>query len=179
MIVPGDFNACRAWLVPEEGGLSDDPEDPGGRTFEGITQAEYDAWCRLHNQPPGDVAKATEATVTAIYQQQYWMPYCALLPPGVALVFFDTSVVQGQHIAVVFLQRSLGIEADGHFGLITAASVKDINNGGVRSRDVIIEMTSLRLSRFKGTKNFKRFGKGWLARADACQTLALKMAGVL
>ena len=178
MTVPSDFAACRAWLIPEEGGLSDDPHDPGGRTYEGIEQTEYDAWCRLCHMPPGDVAKASEAVITSIYRVQYWIPYCSTLPPGVNLVFFDISVNQGQNPAVVFLQRSLGISADGHWGVITAAAVKDINNGGAISKEVIEEMTALRVSRYKGTRNFKRYGHDWLKRAADCQTLALKMAGV-
>lgn len=173
-MIPSDFNACRAWLRPIEGLKSNDPDDPGGKTYEGIEQREYTAWLALHGQPPADVFKASDATITAIYLAQYWQPYCSLLPPGVNLVFFDTNVNQGQVVAVTFLQRALGIEADGHWGVVTMAAVKGIK----QLVPVITDMTAMRVHRYKGTKGYWKFGKGWLERADECQALALKMAGV-
>lgn len=178
-MIPGDFAACRAWIRPEEGLRSNDPDDPGGKTYEGVTQREYDSWCMLHGSPSGDVYKASEATITSIYQQQYWQPYCPLLPPGVALVFFDTNVNQGQGVAVTFLQQALGIIADARWGLVTAAHVKNINQpGGMNSKDIIVDMTAMRVHRYKGTRNFWKFGHDWLARAARCQAQALLMAGV-
>lgn len=176
-MVPGDFAACRAWLRPIEGLKDDDPDDPGGRTYEGITQREYTAWCRLHNSPPGDVWKASEATITSIYFASYWNPYCPLLPPGVALVFFDIDVNQGRDVAVTFLQQALKIPADGHWGVVTQSAVKDINQGGVTSRDVIDAMTTMRVHRYQGTRGFWKYGKGWLERAAECHDMAMKMAG--
>lgn len=185
MVVPSDFAACRAWLRPIEGLKDNDPDDPGGKTYEGITQREYSAWCLLHGSPAADVFKASDATITTIYQAQYWNPYCGLLPPGVNLLFFDTNVNQGQSVAVAFLQRALGIIADSHWGVVTMAAVKGINRPGpnngpplITSKDVIAEMTAMRIHRYKGTKGYWKFGKGWLERADECQALALKMAGV-
>lgn len=182
---PSDFNACRAWLRPIEGLKSNDPDDPGGKTYEGITQREYDAWCHLKGSAPADVFQASDATITAIYQAQYWQPYCSLLPPGVNLVFFDVHVNQGQVPAVTFLQQALGIEADGHWGVVTMSAVKNINQPGPNngpplneSKNVIREMSAMRIHRYKGTKGYWKFGKGWFERAYECQALALKMAGV-
>ncbi|HEX8838259.1 MAG TPA: glycosyl hydrolase 108 family protein [Candidatus Acidoferrum sp.] len=151
-----------------EGGKDDDPHDPGGRTNEGIEQREYDAWCRLHNTSSGDVWNASEPTLTEIYRVQYWNPYCDFMPKGVDLVFFDINVNQGQHFAVVSLQQALGIEADGHFGLVTAATVKDIKDPA----DVVRSMTAQRIHRYHGTAGFPRYGDGWLYRAADCQKIA-------
>ena len=38
-----NFQACLAFTLKYEGGKSNDPRDPGGRTMEGVTQATYDA----------------------------------------------------------------------------------------------------------------------------------------
>lgn len=180
MAVPSDFDACRAWLKQPgiEGGYT---VDQGGPTMEGIEQADYDAWLHLHGQAPPypPVRNANEATLTAIYKAQYWNPFCPLLPPGVNLVFFDIDVNQGGGIAVVFLQRSMKITADGKFGLQTASAAKSINGpNGVSAKEVIDEMTSLRIHRYHGTRGFAVDGKGWLARAARCQKLAYQMAGV-
>lgn len=178
--VPSDFNACLDWLWPQEGGYSVDPVP----TNMGIEQDELDAWCHLHGSPTIDVKDITKPTATAIYRASYWNPYSPLCPPGVNLVFFDTSVNQGQAAAVVLLQRALGIESDGHWGVITQAHVKNINqpgpNGGPAlntSAGVIHEMTEMRIHRYKGTRDFKKYGEDWLRRAGECQALALRMAG--
>lgn len=180
MPVPSDFQACRDWLKSPgiEGSYT---VDQGGPTMEGIEQSDYDAWLQLRGQHPPypSVKDAGEATLTAIYKAQYWNPFCPLLPPGVNLVFFDVDVNQGQSVAVLFLQRSLKIVADGKFGLQTAAAVKSINQpNGVAAKDVIDEMTALRIHRYHGTRGFAVDGAGWLSRAAKCKALAYKMAGI-
>lgn len=177
MTAPSDFAACRAWLMTEEGGYSVDPVP----TFEGIEQADYDGWLTLHGvkAPFPSVKNADEATITAIYKAQYWSPYCSFIPPGVNLVFFDTNVNQGQGIAVRFLQRSLKIVADDKFGVQTAAAVKSIGQpNGPTAQYVIDTMTALRVYRYHGTKDYAKYGEGWLKRAAACQKLAYQMAGI-
>lgn len=176
----GNFTACRAFLKRPriEGGKDDDKRDSGGRTNEGIEQREYTAWCKLHGSPAGDVWDASEITLTEIYRVQYWNPYCDFLPKGVDLVFFDINVNQGQHFAVVSLQQALGIEADGHWGVVTAAAVKDIDvDGHPTAKMVIDSMTVQRIHRYHGTRNFNIDGKGWLYRADDCQKVAEAMVG--
>lgn len=176
----GNFGPCRAWLKQDgiEGGKDDDKRDPGGRTNEGIEQRECDAWCHLRNLPKIDVWDASEDMLTEIYRVQYWSPYCDYLPKGVDLVFFDVHVNQGQRVAVEFLQQALGIEADGHWGLVTAAHVKDIDAGGnyPTSKMVIDSITRQRIHRYRGTRNFDLYGHGWLSRADRCEVLGYTMA---
>lgn len=180
MNVPSDFQACRDWLKQPgiEGGYT---VDQGGPTMEGIEQADYDAWLTLHGVKPPfpSVKDANEATLTAIYKSQYWNPYAPMLTPGVNLVFFDIDVNQGQGIAVVFLQQALKIEADGKFGVQTAAAAKNIGQpGGALAKDVIDVMTNLRIHRYHGTRGFAKDGAGWLNRARRCHDLAYKMAGI-
>jgi lysozyme family protein len=164
-MLKSDFPVCRAWL-----------QQPG---FAEITQREYAAWCALHGSPAGDVVKASPDTITAIYRSQYWNPYCPLLPAGVNLVFFDIAVAQGQDTAVRILQQALGIEADGHFGVVTAAAVKHMNRPSSVSSELVIRMmTSARIHHYRGTQNFELEGKDWTDRAYRCQAVAFTLAGV-
>lgn len=151
----------------------------------GIEQEELDEWCYLHKSPTIDVKDITKPTAMAIYQASYWNPYCPELPSGVNLMFFDTGVNQGVRIGVVFLQQALGIVSDGHWGAVTQANVKRIDAPGpndgpplVTSSLVIRSMATMRIHRYRGTKDFKKYGKDWINRVGACQVLALKMAGV-
>lgn len=171
----GNFPNCRAFLKRPriEGGKDDDPLDPGGRTNEGIEQREYTAWLHLHDQPDADVFRAPEVTLTEIYRVQYWNPFADHMPFGVDLVFFDTSVVQGGGYAISCLQRALQVEDDGHFGVITGSALKRLDSAGALS--VVQHMTAQRRMRFRSTRGFRRFGDGWLYRADDCQKVATLM----
>ncbi len=43
-----NFAASLAFVLQDEGGNDDDPDDHGGRTSRGITQRVWDAWLQLH-----------------------------------------------------------------------------------------------------------------------------------
>jgi lysozyme family protein len=172
----GNFSHCLAFVLVWEGGNDDDPDDPGGRTSRGIEQSEYDAWCHLHGAPKGDVWHAPDGTIAEIYQQQYWLPYCDMLPAGLDLMYFDTAVNEGPGKAVSFLQLALkGLDVDGHFGLRTAAAVKSITD----VRGVITTMSVRRAAHYESLAMYNRkmvkFFKGWMSRNRACLKRALEM----
>jgi lysozyme family protein len=107
-----------------EGGFSDDPRDPGGPTQWGITQAAYDGFRRRTSRPPAPVTALTEAEAEQYYRTQVWEPaHCALLPAALAIAHFDGSVHAGLGPALMILQRTLGVEADGRWGPVTARAV--------------------------------------------------------
>lgn len=165
------------WVLESEGGNDDDSDDPGGRTSRGITQHEYDAYCRVQKLPIGDVWKAPEIAVTHIYQGSYWMPYCPTLPPGVDYIFFDDSVLSGLHAAVLMLQRGLAacgqhqVVADGHIGLITSDAL-----GKVDHRALIKAMSVERTRVYRHTRGFWKYGRGWLSRVAFAEKNALSIA---
>lgn len=173
----GNFRACLAFDERKdiEGGNDDDPQDPGGRTSRGITQTEYDAWQVLHKAVKGDVWKAPQATIDAIYEHSYWNPYCDLLPRGLDLMYFDTAVNEGAHEAVLFLQRALKITDDGHFGVVTAAAVRVISDSPVRVANFVKYMADERRAAYHRMRRFRRFGGGWLARVAKCEQASLEM----
>lgn len=103
------FDSALNFVLAREGGLSDNPADPGGRTNHGITQHVYDAWQDRVTLPHGDVATIPMETVKAIYLDQYWTASGAEgLPDGPALAVFDSAVNLG-----VLRARTLWQEADG------------------------------------------------------------------
>jgi lysozyme family protein len=57
--------AVLPFVLRWERGLVDDPEDPGGRTNQGITQRVYDAWRRRQGLPAQDVESIADAEVKA------------------------------------------------------------------------------------------------------------------
>lgn len=161
-----NFDASLKAILAAEGGNDDDPADRGGRTSRGITQREYDAWCRLHHTVPMDVWKISDDTVKAIYFSQYWSPWGDRLPTPIDYLFFDCCVNHGYHQAAKILQRALGVTADGWVGLITynaAAQVKDIKAFIDR---FVAEHKRVYDAIVKAHPSDIKFRRGWMNRAD-------------
>ena len=124
-----DFDTSVAFTYIDEKGNNDDPADSGGRTGDGITQREFNAWCKLNGAPSQDIFTVPwQPTKVKIYHEQYWMPYCDKLPSGMNYLFFDTNVNSGLHEAALILQRTLGVAADGHIGVITLAAAQTVTD---------------------------------------------------
>lgn len=118
-----NFTKALAWVRESEGGNDDDPADSGGRTSRGITQREWNAYCRIVGLPASDVWKAPDGAIDDIYHRSYWNPYCPTFPPGVDYLFFDHSVLAGPVRATLALQQALGVHADGHIGVVTSGAL--------------------------------------------------------
>jgi lysozyme family protein len=99
-------------------GYSVDPLDPGGETKYGISKNE---------NPSIDVANLNWDDAQAIYYKRYWLAgHCDQLPGCVGALHFDGCVNNGVGEASKFLQRAVGVSADGVIGPQTIATV---NNG--------------------------------------------------
>ena len=120
-------------VIDREGGFVDHPDDPGGATRWGITQAvaQSDGY-------RGDMRLLPRARAAEIYRRLYWInPWLdrvAERAPALAAELFDTGVNMGPGVAAAFLQRALNalnrgasdypdIAADGAIGPRTLASM--------------------------------------------------------
>ena len=176
-----NFRACLAFDERKDIEGGNDVGTPAlgdPRTSRGIEQFEYDAWCHLHGIPGGDVWKAPQPVIDAIYENSYWQPYCDLLPRGLDLMYFDTAVNEGPGKAVPFLQRALRIVPDGHFGIVTASAVKAISANVDYVKLAIQVMAVERRDDYHRLRGFRRFGNGWLARVTKCETASMEMLNV-
>ena len=91
------FDQALAFVLLREGGLVDDPADPGGLTNFGISQ-------RAH--PDVDVRHLTREGAAVIYRTAYWEAAgCDQLTPGMALVVFDSAVNCGVSRAQEWLSQ--------------------------------------------------------------------------
>jgi lysozyme family protein len=119
------------WLDLElafEGGLVDDPDDPGGRTNKGITQRTYDDWRKRRGLSARDVADIANDEVEAIYHERWLSVGADKLPEQIAIVAADAAVHHGAVQAIRFLERSVGhAKVDGRLDpdLIVAARTAD------------------------------------------------------
>lgn len=91
-----NFEACLAETLKWEGGYSNHPDDPGGPTMRGITQAEYDRWRKKQGKSKRAVSKIADDELRTIYKTEYWDKlHCDSAPTGFDLCLFDAGVNSG------------------------------------------------------------------------------------
>lgn len=154
-----NYAACVAFTRKQEGGNTDTPGDPGGRTGRGgITHATYDAYRSSKGLPTQDVFKISDEEIADIYAIHYWNPiYGDRLPAGQDLALFDYAINSGPAKA----NQSRILAGDGDVPTL------------------IHRICSERLSFLHSLGTWSRFGPGWGRRVAACEATALKMAGAL
>lgn len=167
------FSRALPIILKYEGGKVDDPQDPGGRTNQGVTQRVYDAYRVTKSAKMRDVYLMEDAERDEIYRRQYWNAVKGdTLPPGVDLAVFDGAVHSGSVQSIKWLQRSLGFQGgdvDGHLGTMTAAALMsaDLDHDAL-----IADICAERLAFLKRLKRWKRFGNGWTARVQGIESIA-------
>jgi lysozyme family protein len=166
-----DFAQSLKFILPDEGGNDDDPDDHGGRTSRGITQHEYNAWRMEQKLPIKDVWNMSTAEMTTIYHDEYWEPWCNSFPVGTDYLYFDMAVNAGPHEATLVLQRALGVTDDGRIGPVTRMAVKTAN-----VRALIDRYTQMKRN-FYLSLHQPKFIHGWLNRCDDVHSNAISMLG--
>jgi lysozyme family protein len=117
------FRLCLAHVLKSEGGYVNHPNDKGGATNKGITQAVFSEYLKSRGLPVESVREITPADVERIYATRYWnAAKCREFPPKVAAVLFDAAVNHGVTKAIKLLQRALGLAEDGIVGPKTLAA---------------------------------------------------------
>lgn len=102
------FNNVIKHILKWEGGCSDHPNDPGGRTFMGITTER----ARLNNYT-GDVCEMPYSMVLEIYKKDYWQNRAAYYAWPLDLAIMNTEVNSGGGRARQFLDRMSANQIDG------------------------------------------------------------------
>lgn len=135
------------------------PQDPGGATRYGIT---IDSARRYidSDYTVKQLKNITLQEVTDFYYKHFWnSPRINELPPYLASFIFDCAVNHGQRQAIRFLQRSLGINADGVIGNQT------LKHSELADPLTVCKEVASRRAYFYGRlSTFNTFGLGWSRR---------------
>ncbi len=151
MTYTSEFRYAVEEVLRSEGGLVDDPRDPGGLTNYGISKRAY---------PSLDIAKLTRDDAIAIYHRDYWLAAkCDQLPPALGVVVFDAAVNQGVSRAIQMLQSAIGVTVDGVIGPQTISRAK------LAPKTALVAFTTERILHYAGLPTWKTYGKGWTSRA--------------
>jgi lysozyme family protein len=161
------FLASLPFVLRWEGGFVDDPDDPGGRTNQGVTQKTYDAWRARRGLDQRDVKLIGSDEVGAIYETDYWMPpRCDLLTRPLDLTQFDTAVNMGVRRSVRILQTALRCGVDGQFGPETKGAVAACDVGATAGAYCQVREDVYR-ALVRNNPKLGKFLKGWLNRLNA------------
>lgn len=154
-------------LFREEGGFTKDPDDPGNwtggskgvgelkGTKYGISAAQY---------PSLDIENLTLDDAAVIYRRDYWdVCKCDHLPWPLSLFVFDAAVNQGCDARAGFaaqklLQKALNLPQDGILGPRTVAAAAKARPWHAA------RFMAFRAMRYQGTRNYDKYGEGWLTR---------------
>jgi lysozyme family protein len=165
------YDAALSRLLVHEGGYTNHPADPGGPTNFGITIADYRRYVKP-NATAADVRAMRVEDAKAIYRAQYWNAMrCDELPAGLDYAVFDFGVNSGIGRAVKFLQRLIGVAADGRTTDAVLAAVR-----GRDAPDLVARLCDERLAFLKQLKTWPVFGPGWGRRVAEVRAVALTMA---
>jgi len=157
-------------MLASEGGFSNHPSDPGGRTNLGVTQATWENWIGRQSDE-SEMRSLTADKVEPMYRKKYWDAVRGdELPTGIDYLMFDFAVNAGAGRAIKTLQTSIGVAADGAFGPITMAAMKSYE-----PVKLIERFSQAKEDFYRSLNTFDVFGKGWLNRVAKVKAEALKM----
>lgn len=166
-----NFDKIFPLLLEEEGGWVNNPDDPGGETNLGITWPVLREAIDLKHVPPDTTIKnLLPDQAKVIYFEFYWKPIKGeQLPLPLGWYVFSSAVNQGVVPATKMLQRALNLPQDGIFGVATLQAA-------IKSRIWHANrFMAFRAMRYTSTRNFDKFGEGWLIRTFSEVTKGAKL----
>lgn len=157
------FDDCMAEVLPHEGGYVNHKADPGGETKYGISKRSY---------PKVDIASLTVEDAKAIYRRDFWAAIRGdELPAGIDLVTLDPAINSGPKRGIGWLQKGLGIMADGMMGPVTIKAAR-----AAQPVEAIQRASAARMGWLRGLKTWGTFGRGWSRRVAAIEAASVRMA---
>lgn len=175
------LNKALAFILEREGGLVDNPKDPGGITNHGISfrflkqlapeLADIDG---DGDVDADDIRALSEKETRALYKSEFWDALkLDLLPGCLAIVTMDTAVNMGKRRAVKIVQASLRVQGemvlvDGLMGPATREAIENVESG-ILLKDVIAQRVWAYLSLCRRNAKLKTFLFGWLNRVEALE----------
>lgn len=118
------FTEIIRYILVEEGGFVNDPNDSGGPTNKGVTQNVYDSYRLEIGSAQRTVKEITDDELYEIYFNLYWASgACDKMCFPLNIVHMDSCVQHGVQRALEILQSVLNVEVDGLLGPHTKEAI--------------------------------------------------------
>ena len=168
-----EFDDIIQVVLKHEGGYVDDPDDRGGATNWGVTQAVYEDYVG-YKCDKDEIKNMNQEVAEEIYFEKYWKPSKAQkLPEEIRQTYFDMVVNHGQGGAVKILQQACNnkrkpenyIAVDGGIGPNTINACKDLKLWEVQVERSGFYWNLVFVGSFYGKRNNQaKFIRGWIRR---------------
>ena len=164
------FDEAFEKLIGHEGGFQNDPKDRGNWTGGKIGKGELKGTkfgISAASYPHLDIKNITLAEAKAIYKRDFWdetlRDLIHLIQPPLDFTLFDIAVNSGVPTAHKYLQKALGVKADGIIGPRTQSVLLDVIREWQHDK-LDNRINAIRLLEMADMKGFSRNGKGWVRR---------------
>lgn len=134
-----EFSIAYNHVLVNEGGYVNDPDDPGGETYRGVTRTNFPRWdgwktVDLLKQKSGfpknlDADKELQKMVKSFYDKNFWRKIKGndIIDQDVATSIFDFAVNAGIKTSATLAQTVVGATADGIIGPKSIAAINAFN----------------------------------------------------
>lgn len=169
-----------------EGGEANVKGDPGGHTKYGITQAALDRYRHVKlilTSLPANVADLTPDEAATIYRNVHWDTIRGdALPSTLAPLVLNAAVNMGEPRAVMLLQDTVGVHADGVCGPATLFAVRAWRSRYMPGQTLAEEYAAHAAARYAFIDNanaqLSQFELGWFRRLFRVYTLAVSQSSL-
>ena len=126
------FQDALAVTIRWEGGLSNNPSDSGGETYEGISRNNFPNWAGWPIIDAGNYEgnQDLQGAVVQFYHDNFWK-YDGINSQDVATKIFDLGVNVGTVHAIKITQGATNIEVDGIYGQQTEDAINSTDSGSL------------------------------------------------
>lgn len=167
------FDDCIGYVLQNEGGYTNDPNDHGGATNFGITAPDVAKFRRV---PLSSITNTmmfhlSKVEAEAIYMSQYWNPLKLdqVADHGKAVCIFDTGVNRGISVGAKYAQRVCNLlggalVVDGDIGLHTLAAINQSDRKAfIKTYESLVQAAYDAIIAHNPSQEV--FRRGWMARA--------------
>lgn len=156
-------------VFADEGGFTNDPQDPGGATNWGITIFDARKYWKA-DASPSDVKVMPKSVASDIYRKHYANPMrYDDLPAGFDYSVLDAAINSGVGRAPQWAGKALGIAVKSINDVVAPA------NAAPDKVSLIQKYWGIRLSFLQSLRTWGHFGKGWGRRVANGEAAAVRM----
>lgn len=171
-----DFNQAYKKMITHEGGYVNDPDDPGGETYKGVSRKNWGTWegwvtIDLLKRQPGfpaslDRDSELQEQIKDFYRTNFWNKIQGdkIENQAIAENIFDFGVNAGISTAISIAQLTIGVKPDGINGNNTLTALN-----AVKMDFFLAAYTVAKIARYvnivKKRPMSRKYFYGWVLRA--------------